>query len=215
VGSNPAGPTGALAADGLDRIATIPNALSLFRILMIPVFVVLLLHHGTEEAGLLLLGVVVATDWVDGFVARRTGQVSTLGKLLDPLADRLALAAALIAFVVRDAFPLWAALLVLVRDAVIVLASGLLLFLGGARLDVRRVGKVATLALMAGIPSIAWANFGLTFASFARAAGWTLFLIGIVLSYAATALYAVDVIRLRQGSPGPAPGPAGGYHSAP
>ena len=65
----------------------------------------------------------VATDWVDGLVARRTGQVSELGKVLDPTADRLAIAAGLIAFVVRGVIPLWAALLILVRDAVVLIAG--------------------------------------------------------------------------------------------
>src|SRR5438552_18480700 len=105
---------GGVAPARLDRIATVPNVVSFFRILLIPVFVVLLLHHGTEAAGLLLLGGVVATDWVDGYIARHAGQVSNLGKLLDPVADRLAIAAALVTLVLRHAFPLWAALLVLV-----------------------------------------------------------------------------------------------------
>src|SRR5438552_8487299 len=118
---------GGVAPARLDRIATVPNVVSFFRILLIPVFVVLILHHGTEAAGLLLLGAVVATDWVDGYIARRTGQVTNLGKLLDPVADRLALAAGLVALVVRHAFPLWAALLVIVRDALILLAGGAIL----------------------------------------------------------------------------------------
>src|SRR5207249_9554724 len=104
---------GGVAPARLDRIATVPNVVSFFRILLIPVFVVLILHHGTEGAGLLLLGATVSTDWVDGFLARRWGQVSNLGKLLDPLADRLAIASGLIAIVARGAFPLWAALLIL------------------------------------------------------------------------------------------------------
>src|SRR6266542_6347477 len=89
----------------LDRIATFPNLLSLVRILLIPVFVALLLHHGTEGAGLILLGAVVATDWVDGYIARHTGQVSNVGKILDPVADRLALPTALVSMVVRGASP--------------------------------------------------------------------------------------------------------------
>src|SRR5947208_15766326 len=105
------GPNGRpLHRASVDRVATVPNLLSLIRILLIPVFVTLLLHHGTEMAGLLLLGAVVSTDWIDGYLARRTGQVSNLGKILDPVADRLAIAAALVALVARDAVPLWAAL---------------------------------------------------------------------------------------------------------
>src|SRR4051794_31177475 len=106
-----------------NRVLTLPNLISFVRILLIPVFVLLLLNDGTERAGLLLLGFVVSTDWVDGQVARRTGQVSEVGKILDPVADRLAIAAALITLVVVDAFPLWAALLILVRDAAILLAG--------------------------------------------------------------------------------------------
>jgi cardiolipin synthase len=183
--------------DPLSRIATFPNLLSLLRILTIPVFVTLLLHHskGSEEAGLLILGLVVSTDWVDGWIARRTGQVSNLGKLLDPVADRLALAAALITLVVRDAFPLWAALLVVVRDGLVLAAGAALLLRMKVRLDVRWVGKLATFALMLGIPLIAWGNFGLFAHEPARVAGWLLFAIGITLYYAATAAYARDIQR--------------------
>src|SRR5580765_1755209 len=108
-------------------ILTVPNLLSFLRILLIPVFVVLIVHEPTTTAGLILFGIVVATDWVDGTVARRTGQVSELGKVLDPTADRLAIAAGLIAFVLRGVIPLWAALLILVRDAVVLVVGVFLL----------------------------------------------------------------------------------------
>jgi cardiolipin synthase (CMP-forming) len=197
------GEDGGVAGAGLDRIATVPNFLSLIRILLIPLFVALILHHGTEAAGLVLLAAVVATDWVDGYVARRTGQVSAVGKLLDPVADRLALAAALIALVVRGAFPLWAALLVLVRDALILAAGLVLLVRTKVRLDVRRIGKVATFGLMCGIPLIAWGRFGLVLHAVALPAGWGLFVAGIVLYYVATGYYASDVVRAmrREGRP--------------
>jgi cardiolipin synthase len=179
----------------LDRIATVPNLLSLLRILLIPLFVLLLLHHGTEMAGLLLLGGVVATDWVDGYLARRTGQVSNLGKVLDPVADRLAIAAALVALVVRHAVPLWAALLVLVRDAVVLLAGAAVLARYRVRLDVRWIGKLATFALMWGIPLIAWGNFELFLDRVAEPLGWVVYWIGIVLYYAAAVIYAFDLVR--------------------
>ena len=119
------------------------------RIALIPVFVWLILDHDTTFGGLLLFGAVVSTDWVDGAVARATGQVSELGKVLDPVADRLAIAAGLIALIVRGAFPLWAALLILVRD-VAVLVAGIVLLAGRRhlRVDVRYLGKVATFCLM-------------------------------------------------------------------
>ena len=99
---------GSITPAAANRIATVPNLLSVLRILLIPVFVGLILHHGSEGAGLVLLAFVVATDWVDGYIARHTGQVSNLGKVLDPVADRLAITAALVALLVRGAFPLWA-----------------------------------------------------------------------------------------------------------
>ncbi|TMK86980.1 MAG: CDP-alcohol phosphatidyltransferase family protein [Actinobacteria bacterium] len=177
----------------VDRIATLPNLISLIRVLLMPVFVALILHEGTEAAGLVLLAAVVATDWVDGYVARHTGQVSNVGKVLDPVADRLALTAALAAMVARDAFPLWAALLVIVRDGLILVAGGVLLLSMRLRLEVRWIGKAATFGLMCGIPLVAWGEFGLPLHEATLPAGWVLFGAGIVLYYAAAVLYAMDM----------------------
>jgi cardiolipin synthase (CMP-forming) len=181
-----------VSTDPLDRIVTIPNALSAIRILLIPVFVGLLLHEGTEAAGLLLFGVILATDWVDGTIARRTNQVTNLGKLLDPVADRLAIAAGLIALMVRGAVPVWAGLLVILRDLAVVIVGGFLATRSRVRIDVRWIGKAATMALMIGIPMIAWANFDLWAEGAARVVGWTLYAVGIVLYYAAAVQYAQD-----------------------
>jgi cardiolipin synthase len=175
-----------------NRVLTVPNLISFARILLIPVFVLLLLNDGTERAGLLLLGFVVSTDWVDGQVARRTGQVSELGKVLDPVADRLAIAAALITLVVIGAFPLWAALLILVRDAAILIA-GIALLRRGIRIDVRVIGKVATFSLMFAVPAIAWGNLGLGLDATALALGWIAFVVGIVEYYVAAGMYVGDI----------------------
>jgi len=175
-----------------NRVLTVPNLISFARILLIPVFVVLLLNEGTERAGLLLLGFVVSTDWVDGQVARRTGQVSELGKVLDPIADRLAIAAALITLVVVNAFPLWAALLILVRDAAILIA-GIWLIRRGIRIDVRLIGKIATFSLMFSVPAIAWGNFGLGLDATALALGWMAYGVGIVEYYVAAGMYVGDM----------------------
>ena len=199
------------APASLDRIATFPNLLSLVRILLIPVFVGLILNHGTEAAGLILLTAVMATDWVDGYLARHTGQVSNLGKILDPVADRLALTAALAALVVRDAFPLWAAMLVIARDALILVAGVVLLVRYRIRLDVRWVGKAATFGLMCSIPLVAWGSFGLFLHGFATIAGWAMFVPAIALYYVAAAVYSVDVVRaVRVAGPGAAPRPEQG-----
>jgi cardiolipin synthase len=181
-----------VSSDPLDRVVTVPNILSAIRILLIPVFVWLLLNDGTEAAGLLLFGAILATDWIDGYIARRTNQVTNLGKLLDPVADRLAIAAGLIALMVRGAVPVWAGLLVILRDLVVLIAGGFLATRSRVRIDVRWIGKAATMALMLGIPMIAWANFGLWAEDLARVVGWTLYAVGIVLYYAAAVLDARD-----------------------
>ena len=178
-----------------DRVLTIPNAISSLRIALIPVFVTLIVDPDTTRAGLVLFVIVVATDWIDGTLARATGQVSEVGKVLDPVADRLAIAAGLIALVVVDAFPLWAALLILVRDVAVLIAGLVLLSKRRARIDVRTIGKVATFALMGAIASIAWGSLGYPLAPAALACGWAFFAVGTVEYYVATALYMGDLRR--------------------
>jgi cardiolipin synthase len=176
-------------------VFTIPNLLSFLRILMIPVFVTLIVRPSTTTWGLILFAVVMATDWVDGWVARRTGQISELGKILDPTADRLAMAAGSIALVIRDVFPLWAALLVLVRDAAILIVGAALLTGRHVRIEVRTIGKVATFTLMCAIPWIAWGNLDLPLGHVFLVLGWVAFAIGIVESYVAAGAYVGDIRR--------------------
>jgi len=176
------------------RVFTVPNLISAVRIAMIPVFWALIVDEDTTTVGIVLFGVVVATDWVDGTIARRTNQVSELGKILDPIADRAAIAAGLIALVVRGAFPAWAAALILVRD-VAVLAAGAVMAAKGLRIEVRWIGKVATFALMIAIPAVSWGSLGLWPAAAALAVGWPIYALGIVEYYVAAGAYAVDLRR--------------------
>jgi cardiolipin synthase len=143
--------------------------------------------------------------------------VSNLGKILDPVADRLAIAAGLIAVVVADLFPLWAALLILIRDAVVLLAGVVVAARWRVRIDVRWIGKVATFGLMCAVPGISLSKLDFGLAGLVGALGWIGFWIGIVLYYAAAVLYAFDIRRAvsvanrrggqRQGGPAE---PAGG-----
>lgn len=174
------------------RVLTVPNLLSAIRILLIPVFVMLIVREDTRLGGFLLLAGVVSTDWVDGYLARRTGQVTELGKLLDPVADRLALAAALVTFVVTDLFPLWAAAVILARDLA-VLAAGVWALRRGIRIEVRQIGKYATFTLMWGIPLVAWGNAGLPLDDLATVLGWVWFPVGTIEYYAAAAVYSRDL----------------------
>jgi cardiolipin synthase len=187
------GSAGSPPASG--AILTVPNLLSFLRILLIPVFVWLIVREETTTAGLILFSVVVATDWVDGYIARRTGQVSELGKVLDPVADRLAIAAGLIALVVRGVFPVWAAALILARDLAVLIGGGLALAGRGIRIDVRWVGKSATFALMCAVPWISWGTLDLPLGEAALVAGWATFAVGIVEYYVAAGVYARDIRR--------------------
>ena len=138
-------------------------------------------------------GLVVATDWVDGLAARRMGQVSELGKVLDPVADRLAIAAGLVALVIRGVFPLWAAGLILVRDVAVLVVGAVLATGKHVRVDVRWIGKVATFSLMCAIAWIAWGNLGYLLAPMFLVGGWASFTVGIVEYYAAAFVYVRDI----------------------
>jgi cardiolipin synthase (CMP-forming) len=196
----------AMAADreaSTSAVLTLPNVLSFARIATIPFLVWAVIHHGTERIGLLAFAVVASTDWVDGYVARRTSSVSDLGTLLDPVADRLLMVSLLVALVVRRAFPPWAALLIAARDVALLAVGAVVLARRRVRIDVRPIGKAATAALMLGVPLVAWGNLGLWLADAARPVGWTAFGIGIVLSYSAAAMYAADLRRALASAGGP------------
>lgn len=187
-------PAMATSGDGTtSRVLTIPNLISGARILLIPVFVLLILDPDTTWIGILLFGVVVATDWVDGTIARHTGQVSELGKVLDPVADRLSIAAGLIALMVAGAFPVWAGLLILARDAAVLVVGAALLAGRHVRIEVRFIGKVATFGLMTAVPAIAWGTYDLPLAAASTALGWIVYAVAIVEYYAAAFLYVGDI----------------------
>jgi cardiolipin synthase len=174
-------------------VLTVPNLLSFARIASIPIFCWLAANEGTRLWGILLFAVVVSTDWIDGYVARRTGQVTELGRILDPIADRLAIAAGLLTFAITGVFPFWAALLILVRDVAVLLGGAALFWGRDLRVDVRGIGKIATFSLMAAITWIAWGNAGGPLGDVLLVGGWLAYAVGIVEYYLAAGLYAIDV----------------------
>jgi cardiolipin synthase (CMP-forming) len=174
-------------------VLTVPNVLSLARIVLIPVFCWLAANEQTRLWGILLFAVIASTDWVDGYVARRTGQVSELGRILDPVADRLAIAAGLLTFAISGIFPFWAALLIILRDVAVLLGGAGVLWGRDIRVDVRWIGKIATASLMIAITWIAWGNAGGPLGEVLLVGGWLAFVVGIVEYYIAAGLYAIDV----------------------
>ena len=139
-------------APQLDRIVTVPNALSVLRLIGIPVFVYVLLGPRADGWALALLLVIGATDWLDGKLARLLNQSSRLGALLDPLVDRLFVVTTLVAFVLRGIIPWWVAVILIGRDAIL----GLTMFVYKSRKlpppDVIYLGKAATFAVMSALP---------------------------------------------------------------
>jgi cardiolipin synthase (CMP-forming) len=174
-------------------VLTVPNVLSLARIVLIPVFCWLAANERTRLWGILLFAVIVSTDWIDGYIARKTGQVSELGRILDPVADRLAIAAGLLTFAISGIFPFWAALMILVRDLAVLLGGAGLLWGRDIRVEVRSIGKIATASLMVAITWIAWGNAGGPFGEVLLVGGWLAFVVGIVEYYIAAGVYAIDV----------------------
>ena len=139
---------------GEDRILTVPNGVTVIRLLCIPLFVWLLVlpnRSGWFAAALLLAGLGV-TDGVDGYVARHFDQVSTVGKVLDPLADRLLLGVAAIAIVLAGAIPVGVAVAALTREAVVAAGFVVVALAGGRRVEVQWAGKAGTFGLMCALP---------------------------------------------------------------
>ena len=137
----------------MNNALTIPNAISFARLLLVPVFLWLLLGRDNTAGAGWLLGFIGATDWIDGYLARRLDQVSELGKFLDPLADRLAVAAALIGGLISGDLPAWFAIALIVREGMIAAGALVVGVKVGSKVEVRRLGKLATLMLYA---AIAW-----------------------------------------------------------
>jgi len=187
-----------------DRILTWPNALSALRLAGVPVFLWLVLVPRTATADLVaagILGLAGITDWLDGKLARMLNQQSRLGQVLDPAADRLYIAATVIALAVRGIIPWWLFAVIAARELCVGLA---LLVLKQrtpyAALQVSFVGKTATLCLMYGIPLLLLGAHSGTTAEVVRVIGWAFAIWGISLYWWAATLYLTQVRDLVKGA---------------
>lgn len=178
-----------------DRLLTVPNAITAARLSGLPVFAWLILGAGALTTAFWLLVVVAATDWVDGFVARRFDQVSRIGALLDPLVDRLLIATVVLTLLAAGILPGWAVAAVLVRDG-IVLVGGFAMFRSFPPIAVTRTGKTATLLLMVGLPAFLLAEIAGSEVLFVVA--YTVTVVGIAAYYGAGVQYARAALRLRR-----------------
>ena len=179
-----------------DRVWTLPNALSVLRLLGVPVFLWLLL--GPEEDGwaLVILMVSGITDWLDGKLARWLNQGSRLGALLDPAADRLYIVCTLVALAIREVVPIWVVALLLGRELVLGVMLLVLRHYGYPPLQVHYLGKAATLLLLYAFPVLLIADGEGPLATIAEPFAWALTIWGTALYLLAGLLYVVQVVGI-------------------
>jgi cardiolipin synthase (CMP-forming) len=173
-----------------DLVWTVPNMLSGIRLLTIPLFAWLALVPQEDGLAALVLALGGATDFFDGWLARRWNQVTRVGQLLDPIADRLSTVTVLVVFLIRDVVPLWFVVLLVLRDAVLTVEMGRLKSRGITGLPVNFIGKAATFNLMISFPLLLWgADPQSGIEELARVAGWAFALWGTGLYLYSAALY--------------------------
>jgi cardiolipin synthase len=172
-----------------DRVLTVPNVITVVRLATIPLFLWLLFGVDNRIAAAALLAVLGATDWVDGYIARRYGQVSELGKVLDPTADRILFIVCVGGIILADGAPRWFSILVVAREVVVGLAAVILTLRGMKRVDVQWVGKAGTLSLMVAFPLFLGGSADVAASGLLTALGWCFGIPGLVLSYYAAFQY--------------------------
>ncbi len=184
-------PTRALSGEdgNLGRVLTLPNAISFARILLLGLFCWLLIGPDRRIAATVVLMVVGVTDFLDGYLARRFHQVSTLGKVLDPLADRLVLVTSVLAITVYGAVPVWLAVVVLGRELLVSMAVLVLAALKAKRIDVLWVGKAGTFGLLSCFPLFLLGDERATWARVLTDVTWAAVVPALVLSFVAAAAY--------------------------
>lgn len=180
------------------RILTAANLITAVRLAGVPLFLYLFLAAHAEGWAVAVLAVGGTTDWVDGYVARRMGQVSRLGEVLDPAVDRLYILATLLAFTVGGVLPWAYTAALLLREAVLGMALLVLRVHGYGPLPVHYLGKTATFVLLFAFPVLLLAHASAGAAAVAYPAGWALAWWGIVLYWIAALLYlyqTADLVR--------------------
>ena len=204
----PAQPPTDSAPPAADRIVTIPNLISVLRLLGAPLFLWLLLGPEADGWALAVLMLSGVSDWADGVLARKLHQASALGALLDPLADRLYIVATLVGLVWRGILPWPIAALIIARDAALSVTLLVLRRHGYGPLPVHYLGKAATLNLLYAFPLLLLADGSSTAARIAAPFAWAFTLWGTALYLWAGALYvqqAAALVRADRGAPRPAP----------
>jgi cardiolipin synthase len=187
---------GKLDAELSNRIWTVPNILSFIRLLGIPLFLWLVLVEQADVWAFVVLVLASASDWLDGALARALNQTSKLGALLDPLADRLYIAATIIGLALRGIIPWWLVLTLALRDVMLVLLLPALRRRGLFALPVTLLGKAATFCLLWGFPALLLGSVGGAIGTFGLICGWAFSLWGTALYWWAGLDYVRRGLRL-------------------
>jgi cardiolipin synthase len=172
-------------------VFTVPNAFTMARLVCVPVFVWLLLGHHPHDRwpAAVLLGILGATDWVDGYLARHLHQVSKLGQVLDPAVDRILLASAVTAILIDGSVPVWIAAIVIGREALVAAAVVGLALAGARRMAVQWAGKAGTFGLMFTFPLFLLGHSTLRWHQTALALAWCCAIPALVFSLYAAVTY--------------------------
>ncbi|KQO39146.1 MAG: CDP-alcohol phosphatidyltransferase family protein [Actinomycetales bacterium] len=181
---------------GEDRVLTIPNLLSVVRIVLLPVFLWLVLVPEADVLALLVLVVSGITDYLDGKLARRLNQTSKIGAILDPVADRLYILAVVVGLALRDIIPWWLAVMLPLRDVFLFSLVPFLRTRGYSSLPVHFLGKAATAGLLYAFPLLLLGDGSGTVADLADVFGWAFAIWGVGLYWWGGVLYAFQVRRL-------------------
>ena len=171
------------------RILTVPNLISVGRLLCLPLFLWLLFSKDDRAGAAYLLAVLGATDWVDGYIARRFDQVSELGKLLDPTADRLLFIVGVGAIMIDGSVPLWVAIALLVREGLVSIVAIIIGILGARRMDVTWWGKTSTFLLMFAFPLFLVGASDVAWEGVATVLAWIFVIPGLAIHWYAAATY--------------------------
>lgn len=177
------------------RIFTVPNILSFVRLALVPVFLVLIIL-GEDVLALVVLVVSSATDFLDGVLARRLDQVSRLGQLLDPAADRLFIFATIIGLAVRGIVPWWLVAVIVGRDVLLLVLGIVLANFGYGPLPVHHLGKIATFCLFYAFPILMIGQAFPAAAFVSAPIGWAFALWGAFLYWWAGVIYIVETLRV-------------------
>ena len=176
------------------RVLTVPNVLSFLRLLMVPVFLALIIG-GQDGYALLVLVISSVTDFLDGQIARRFHQVSRLGQLLDPAADRLFIFTALVGLAIREVIPWWLFVAIVARDAMLLVLGIVGANFGYGPLPVHHLGKMGTFALLAAMPIFVLGAAFPEATPVTNPVGWAAALWGVFLYWWAGIVYALQAGR--------------------